>query len=183
MHLILCKRRLRWPGHVRYMEDSCIPNDLLHGELATGCRSIVRAALRFKNVCKRDLKLTGIDTESWEALALDRDGWCHAVRSGVKKGEERTMLQLKERRERRKARQGNAADTLHSEFVCVHCGRDCHARIGLLSHSRRCSQQSQWLVHTIVSQDRRIPTTTECLVLSKTGPSGNDRLPSLTIFP
>ena len=110
----------------------------MYGELATGCHPIGRPGLRFKDVCKSDLKLTGIDTESWEALALDRDGWRHAVSSGVKRGEEKRILQLKERRERRK----NAADTLLSQFVCVRCGRDCHARIGLLSHSRSCSQQS-----------------------------------------
>ena len=143
MHLKLCKYRLRWLGHVRRMEDGRIPKDLLYDELATGCRPIGQPALHFKDVCKRDLKLTGIDAESWEALALDRDGWRHAVSSGVKMGEEKRILKLKERRERRKAGEENAADTLHSEFVCVHCGRDCHARIGLLSHSRRCSQQSQ----------------------------------------
>jgi hypothetical protein len=25
-----------------------------------------------------------------------------------------------------------------SNFVCATCGRDCHAKIELLSHSRRC---------------------------------------------
>ena len=64
MHLMLCKRRLRWLGHVHRMEDGRIPKDLLHGELATGCRPIGRPALRFKDICKRDLKLTGTDTES-----------------------------------------------------------------------------------------------------------------------
>ena len=76
MHLILCKRRLRWlGGHVRRMEDGRIPKDLLSGELTTGCRPIGRTALRFKYVCKRDLKLTGMETERWESLALDSAGW------------------------------------------------------------------------------------------------------------
>ena len=118
------------------MVDSRIPNDLFYGELATGCRPIGWPALRFKDVCKRE-------TESWDALALDRDGWRHAVSSGVKRGEEKRILQLKEIRERRKARQANAADTLHSKFVFICCGRNCHARMRLLSHSRRCSLQSQ----------------------------------------
>ena len=40
-------------------------------------------------------------------------------------------------------------------------GHDCHARIGLLSHSRRCSQHhwGQVKALTIVSRDRRLPTT------------------------
>ena len=47
----------------------------LSGELTTGCRPIGRTALRFKYVCKRDLKLTVMETESWESLALDSAGW------------------------------------------------------------------------------------------------------------
>ena len=75
VHLMLCKLRLHWLGHVQQrMEDACIPKDLLSGELATGCRSIGLPALRFKDVCKCDLKLTGIDTESWEALAPECNG-------------------------------------------------------------------------------------------------------------
>ena len=81
MHLMLCKCRLRLRGHVRRMEDGRIPKDLLYGELATGCRPIGRPALRVKDVCRRDLELTGIDMETWEALALDRNGWRHAFSS------------------------------------------------------------------------------------------------------
>ena len=94
MHLMLCKSRLR---HVRRMKDGRIPKGLFYGELATGCRPIGRPALRFEDSCKLDLKLTGIETESWEALALDRNDWRHAVSIGVKRGEEKRILQLKEK--------------------------------------------------------------------------------------
>ena len=45
-------------------------------------------------------------------------------------------------------------------LMCLKCGRDCPSRVGLHSHSRRCS----WIPHpwsyTIVSRDGRMPTTT-----------------------
>ena len=124
MHLMLSQRRLRWLGHVRRMEDGRLP--------------VGRPALRYKDVCKRDLKVTDIDTGNWESLAEDRGRWRQAVRSGVRRGEEKRNKQLEEIRARRKQRQTPNQAT---PYICSNCGRDCHARIGLLSHSRRCSEQ------------------------------------------
>jgi len=140
-HLMLCQRRLRWLGHVRRMDDGRIPKDIMYGELASGRRPISRPALRFKDACKRDMKLIDINSNTWESLADDRSGWRYAVREGVKRGEERRRKQLGERRARRKERQQHQALNPQSNYVCGNCGRDCHARIGLLSHTRRCSQQ------------------------------------------
>ena len=39
----------------------------------------VLITISFKDVCKRDLKLKGIDPDSWELLAVDRCGWRRAV--------------------------------------------------------------------------------------------------------
>ena len=141
MHLMLCQRRLRWLGHVHRMDDGRIPKDIMYGELASGRRPTGRPALRFKDVCKRDMKLTDINSNTWESLADDRSGWRYAVREGVRRGEERRRKQFKERRARRKERQQNQALNPQSNYVCGNCGRDCHARIGLLSHTHRCSQQ------------------------------------------
>ena len=66
MHLMLCQRRLRWLGHVHRMEDGRIPKNVLYGELALARRPVSRPGLRYKDVCKRDLKLTDINTGSWE---------------------------------------------------------------------------------------------------------------------
>ena len=89
MHLMLSQRRLRWLGHVRRMEDGRIPKDVLYGELAFGRRPAGRPALCYKDVYKRDLKVTDIDTGSWESLAEDRGRWRQAVQSGVRRGEEK----------------------------------------------------------------------------------------------
>ena len=109
-------------------------------ELAAGHRPVGFSSLRFKAVCKRDLKCTGLDTDSWNTLAADRSFWHHAVSSGIKRGERARTLQLEEKREQTKVMQKNVEVNPQSEFVCNHCGRDCQARIGLLSHSKRCYQ-------------------------------------------
>ena len=70
------------------MADGRIPNDLLYGQLASGCRP----ALCYKDVCKRDLKLTDISPDSWEKLVDDRKGWLLTVRDGVRSGEEKRNL-------------------------------------------------------------------------------------------
>ena len=75
MYTLLRQRRLRWLGHVHRMEDGRIPKDILYGELATGRRNIGRPQLRFKDVCKRDMKSLDINTESWEKLAADFSSW------------------------------------------------------------------------------------------------------------
>ena len=138
MHLVLSQRRLRWLGHVRSMEDGCIPKEVLYGEFVLERRPVGRPALRYKDVCKRDLKATDIDTGNWESLAEDRGRWRQAVRSRVRRGEEKRNKQLEEIRARRKQRQNPNQATA---YTCSNCGRDCHARIGFLSHSRRCSEQ------------------------------------------
>ena len=141
MHLMLCHRRLWWLGHIHRMEDGRIPKDLLYGQLASGCRPVGRPALRYNDVRKRDLILTDINPDSWEKLARDRDGWRHAVRDGVRSGEEKRNLQLEDKRTKRKEKQQTADSNQPSNFACNNCGRVYHARIGLLSHIRRCSQQ------------------------------------------
>ena len=89
MLTLQCQRCLRWLGHVHRMVDGRIPKDLFYGELirTTGARCRGRPQLRFKGVCKRDLKLRNIDTKLWEALADDRNLWKQQVSQGLKSGE------------------------------------------------------------------------------------------------
>ena len=129
MHLMICQHRLRWLGRVHRMEDGHIPKDLLYGQLPSGRRPLGRPALRYKDVCKRDLKLTDINPESWEKLADDRDSWRHAVRDGFRSGEEKRNLQLENKPTQRKERQQTTDSNQSSNFACNNCGRDCHARI------------------------------------------------------
>ena len=49
-----------------------IPKDLLCGELAKVPRRVGRPRLRYKDICKRDMKLSGIDVNKWESYASDQ---------------------------------------------------------------------------------------------------------------
>ncbi|KAI8494032.1 hypothetical protein Bbelb_283790 [Branchiostoma belcheri] len=82
MYAILSERRLRWLGHVRRMDQGRIPKDLLYGQFERGTRKKGRSHLRYKDVCKRDLRAAHIDSESWENIALNRTLWKSTVKTG-----------------------------------------------------------------------------------------------------
>ncbi|XP_038062349.1 uncharacterized protein LOC119732818 [Patiria miniata] len=141
MFAMLSQRRLRWLGHVHRMDSGRLPRAILYGELSSGSRPIGRPNLRFKDVCKRDMRQAGIDPNSWEEAAQDRSAWRQTVAAGIHRAEERRTSLLQEKRQRRKLRvAAPSPESVPSPFVCANCGRDCHARIGLLSHSRRCNK-------------------------------------------
>ena len=154
MMSILWERRLRWLGHVRRMDPGRIPKDLLYGQLAVGTRPTGRPRLRYKDVCKRDLKQYQIDVLSWERLAEDHALWRLAVRKGVHVGEDARNEILAEKRARRKKRE---CQPQPSTFICVKCQRDCHSRVGLHSHLRRCGwpNPNPTRNYFIVSQRRK----------------------------
>ena len=64
-----------------------IPKDLLYGELENGTPKTGCSLLRFKDVCKRDMKSAAIDTESWELMVKDCFTWRHLVKEGIKHAE------------------------------------------------------------------------------------------------
>ena len=99
-------------------------------ELTIGYRPVGRPALRFKDVCRCDLKLTDMAVYIWELFATTDGGMRESRKQDTK------TIQ---------------ASNPHSNFVCNTCGKNCHARIGLLSRSRiglqslprRCFPQDQ----------------------------------------
>ena len=134
MFAILRQRRLRWLGHVFRMAPSRLPRTILYGELQSGERPVGRPRLRYKDLCKQDLQVTELGTREWETLAKDRDVWRYQVSQGIKVAENRRISSAKEKRRRRKEGQYDS-----TAFVCPICTKDCHARIGLISHQRKCS--------------------------------------------
>ena len=142
MFSTLAKRRLRWLGHLSCMEDRRISKDMLYGELATGSSPAGRPTLRYKGVCKRDLRSGYIGPTDLEALASDRNVWRLTTKSAAVKIEQKLKEQHEMKRERRRVRA--ASDTLDdTAFVCPTCKKTCRSRIGLYSHSRRCSSTTE----------------------------------------
>ena len=129
MFTLFRQRRLRWLGHVHRMDDGRIPKDLLYGELAAGKRTTGRPQLRFRDVCKRDMKALQMDPDHWEALVADRPKWRSSLKQQLKTGEENLI---------------KAAFTSNPDCDYTHkcniCGRVCGSRIGVPSHMGRCRQ-------------------------------------------
>lgn len=138
MFALLTQRRLRWLGHVTRMKDGRLPKDILYGELATGSRPTGRPSLRYKDVCKRDLKVGGIVPACLESLAEDRSSWRATTRLAIKTAEEKREVQWADRRARRRER-SDILSPDDSVFTCVTCNKICRSRIGLYSHTRGCS--------------------------------------------
>ena len=93
MYFTLSQRRLRWLGHVLRMGDERIPKSMLYSELVDGTRKRGRPTLRFKDVCKRDLKSLNVGTDKWEELANDRDKWRSSLYKNLKE-RERQFLKI-----------------------------------------------------------------------------------------
>ena len=128
------------------MEDGRIPKDLLYDEVEFGSRPVgrLKAKLRFKDVCKRDMLVIGLPTDNWETHAADRGDWRPLCSLALQAGETRLKAETDERRAKRKAA-ANTAECVPAAyvFVCNGCGRACRSRIGLFSHERKCVSQSR----------------------------------------
>ena len=131
MFALLSQRRLRWLGHVVRMQDGRIPKDILYSELTTGTRQTGRPFLRFKDVCKRDLKLSNIHPTDLESTAAERDTWRLTVKSGIQLCERRREDQWEEKRQRRRQRAASVAVLGEADagFTCSKCNRICRSRI------------------------------------------------------
>ena len=63
-------------------------NKHTYSELVIGTRTAGRPYLRYRDTCRRDMKVAGIDTMTWEAAADDRGHWRSVVKAGMRRGEE-----------------------------------------------------------------------------------------------
>ena len=91
------------------------------------------------DTCKRDLKVAGIDTTTWEAAADDRGHWRSVVKVGMRRTEEKRSAHDAVKMEKRKPKYSHPAHPPQPTiYICHKCDRDCHARVGLISHSRNC---------------------------------------------
>ena len=138
IYCLLSVRRLRWLGHASRMLDGRIPKDILYGELAEGKRSKGRPLLRYKDVCKRDMKAGGLDLED---MMKDRDSWRQTVKTCTSNAEEKRLRDAEEKRTKRKEAQSNTlASTTNepplSSYICPYCRQEFRVQTALYSHLR-----------------------------------------------
>ena len=77
----------------------------------------------------RDLQALGINTDSWEVTATDRDAWRHTVRLGLSQYEETQRLKAEEKRLHKKTACLTSRPT--TPFTCSKCDRDCTLKLVL----------------------------------------------------
>ena len=89
IYFTLSQRRLCWLGHIQRTGDERIPKSVLYNELTDGTHKRGRPTLRFKDVCKRDLKSLNVGTYKWEELGNDRIKWRSSLDKSLNKRERR----------------------------------------------------------------------------------------------
>ena len=90
IHSMLTRRRLRWLGHVSRMKDSCIPKNLLFGELVSGSRTNKRPSLLFKDFASVTLRQAASTSQgSGQPAQTDRNYTPRSAKppTQLKKGE------------------------------------------------------------------------------------------------
>ena len=88
MHNLLMQHHMHWLGHVRCIGDGRIAKDILYGELITGSQPKGHPHLRFKDVCKHDMKACHINTNNWEEAASNWAFWRSMTETDTKLTEE-----------------------------------------------------------------------------------------------
>ena len=99
------------------MEDGRIPKDLLFGELATGARPTGRPCLRFKDVCKRDLKDCSVSPADLQSAISDRNKWRTLTKLGCRQSEEQKTGDLKRREKKESRNPSQRTPSLHAPVL------------------------------------------------------------------
>ena len=131
---LIMQQRLRWPGHIKRMDDSRIPKTVLYSETQDGSRKLGRPLLRYSDNSKRDMKLFDMNIETREECALQHSLWREKVTTETKKYDQ-ALLQRKEmhRQKRKQVQTSRNADD-DDAYICEHCNKRCSSRIGVYSH-------------------------------------------------
>jgi len=117
------------------MLDSRLPKQLLYGELSKGNAQLEDKKKRYKDSLKVSVKSFGICENTWESLAKNRSAWRAGITNAAHNAEDRRLNEAEMKRIACKAH-ADSTSTISSEHTRPTCGKDCCARIGLLSHLR-----------------------------------------------
>ncbi|KAI8488515.1 hypothetical protein Bbelb_338270 [Branchiostoma belcheri] len=113
------------------MPENRLPRQMLYGELSAGKRTVGGQRKRFKDCLKSNLKSCGIEPQSLERLAADRNSWRQVCSTAT----ESYTDCYNQRAETSRARRHMPAQQ-QGQHICEICGRVLAARIGLISHRR-----------------------------------------------
>ena len=100
------------------MEDGRIPKDVLYRELTSGQRSIGCPQLRYKDVCKRDMKALNININSWEDLAANHTSWRSMLHKQLQTSEKKLTVAAAEKRVHKKETAANRPESTHRCNLC-----------------------------------------------------------------
>ena len=114
------------------MANGRIPKCMLYGELITGTRTVGRKYLRYRDTCKRDMKVAGIDITTWEVAADDRGHWRAVVKTGMERAEENRSVHEAVKREKSKQKSPHPAYP-----PTAHCRSSLHCDLSMCNMFQR----------------------------------------------
>ena len=154
---LLAHSRLKWLGHVRRMDDSRIPKQLLFGDLELGKRKQHKPRQRWKDVLRRDFKdlqKVGIDvnTKNWYGKCGpdSRSSWREIVYRGRDRLQEfLTKKQIEKRRMKKNNLTRIAAELIDwnsGQFPCriPDCNKMFKTAPALKRHTTMMHSNRQW---------------------------------------
>ena len=127
----IMKHQLCWAGHCVWMEDSCIPRQMLYWQLSHDKRSQRK---RFKDFLKVHFKREDIDPANW--LRIDWSGTSHCSKPWPTL--RRTVSWTRVCKTVKEKGEGSTARTCHPPWDknLSHLWKSMQAQIRLISHHR-----------------------------------------------
>ena len=118
---MIMKRRLRWLGHLKRMENSQIPKCFLVCRPVTGRRSAGGQKKGWCDVLVIDLKWCDL-WDDWRKIAKDRGAWRCLVRDAASDFNDHKEAHEKERKDERKKTREEVAQPAAPDWKCEEPG-------------------------------------------------------------
>ena len=138
------KRRLRWLGHVRRMDDERWPKQMMYAWIDGVKRPKGKAKQRWRDTVNKDLKELGL-RDDWYDRAAQREEWRKIIHT-----KEQERFENAEKKEKDKVR----------EWPCPkrECTEKCRSEKGLRMHVERKHPLTCWICGKEWKNDRALGT-------------------------
>ena len=145
--IMIRERRLRWLAHVERMDDTRLPKQALHGQLAGGKRPAHKPRKRWVDCIREDLESFGISENDWAEHAQDREKWRILLKEGklkaIKEVSEHEYDVANKRHNKRLAAARKSHQTNNGDYRCPHCDKTFGRQSGLTIHLNWHKRQEQ----------------------------------------